>query len=339
VLSEYDVIIVGAGPAGLAAAEELSRSGRSVLVLEKNAVIGPKVCAGGIPAKSWGLDLPEEIVDNEISSLTLISDGRTRELSFAKPFLVTVDRKRLGQYFVRLASDQGAEILCEARVTDIASTFVALGGAQVRYRHLIGADGCHSIVRKYVGLPTQKIGTTIQYIVEREVTRMELHFSSSDFGSGFAWVVPHRGYTIVGTGLDLREARGRSLREICRRWCSQVGIDIDNAREESWPINCDYRGWKFGNIFLIGDAAGLASGLTGEGIPAAVLSGRITARRIIDPSYTSPLMNQLLRKLRRHAAIHELMCFRPRTTRLAYGTLTALARVPGLKQKIVDFLF
>jgi geranylgeranyl reductase family protein len=339
VRSQYDVVIVGAGPAGLVAAEELARSGRSVLLIEKNTEIGPKVCAGGIPTGSTGLDVPGELVDREISSFDAVVRGRTIQIRSSKPFLVTVDRRRLGQRLLRRAQDQGAEFICGSRVTAISSASVGIDGHLIGYRFLVGADGTHSIVRRYVHLHTARIGTTIQYVVSHEVDRMELHFDYQVFGSGFGWVVPHRGYTIIGLGLDLREARGKSLRHICREWCARSGINIEGASEQSWPINYDYRGWKFGNIFLAGDAAGLASGLTGEGIPAAVASGRMVARRIIEPAYRDPRFNQVLARKNRQEALHEFMCLRPKASAFVYRTLIAAARIPCLKRKLLDFLF
>ena len=68
-------------------------------------------------------------------------------------------------------------------------------------------------------------------------------------------------------------------------------------------INFDYRGWRFGKVFLAGDAAGLASGLTGEGIYAAVLSGGIIARTILNPGHTDQRLATLLRRQQLHERI------------------------------------
>jgi flavin-dependent dehydrogenase len=71
-------------------------------------------------------------------------------------------------------------------------------------------------------------------------------------------------------------------------------IDKGDVKLESYPISYDYRGFQFGNIFLAGEAGGLASGLTGEGIYQSLASGREIARMILDPKYSSELMNEVV---------------------------------------------
>ena len=66
-VKKYDVIIIGAGPAGLSAAKILAENGKTVLVLEKNKVIGPKVCAGGLTTKDFKLGINKKIADKFFS--------------------------------------------------------------------------------------------------------------------------------------------------------------------------------------------------------------------------------------------------------------------------------
>ena len=77
-------------------------------------------------------------------------------------------------------------------------------------------------------------------------------------------------------------------------------INTKRGRFEAHPINCDYRGFNFGNIFLIGDAAGLVSGFTGEGIYQALISGDVVARKIIDKNYSSKKIYDILWERRVH---------------------------------------
>jgi geranylgeranyl reductase len=72
-------------------------------------------------------------------------------------------------------------------------------------------------------------------------------------------------------------------------------LDPGDARLESYPIAYDYRGVKFGNIFLVGEAAGLASGLTGEGIYQSLISGQEVANMIIDPMHKAEKLDQVLK--------------------------------------------
>ena len=72
-------------------------------------------------------------------------------------------------------------------------------------------------------------------------------------------------------------------------------IDPGEARLESYPIAYDYRGVKFGNVFLVGEAAGLASGFTGEGIYQSLVSGQEVANMIMDPMHKTDKLDQVLK--------------------------------------------
>ena len=337
--SKYDVVIIGAGPGGLVAASELAGKGVGVVVFERGEEIGPKVCGGALPLQISEFDIPADITDREFSSITVHTAGRSYQLSLPAPFLYTADRGRFGQYLFQRATANGAEVHTESRISEITPNYVVVNGRKVGYRYLVGADGSHSVTRKYLGLPVRKLGSTLQYVVPREHGSFELFFDARKFGSGIAWIVPHNGRTIIGLGGDLREARGKSLREICRRWCRQQGIDLTGAREESWPINYDYRGWHFGNVFLVGDAGGFASGLTGEGIYAAMVSGREAARRIIDPAHDSVDINRVLRKKRSHERLVSIMQANLPTLGIYYRVLLSLTRYGWLTKKYVDYFF
>ena len=68
--NKYEVVIVGAGPGGLRCAEILGQAGKKVLLLEKNAVIGPKICAGGVTRKSIKLlKIPKELLEKSFESV------------------------------------------------------------------------------------------------------------------------------------------------------------------------------------------------------------------------------------------------------------------------------
>ena len=80
-------------------------------------------------------------------------------------------------------------------------------------------------------------------------------------------------------------------------WAQRLGFSLRGIPCSAGSISYDYRGWDFGTIFLAGDAAGLASALTGEGIYPAVISGREIAKKIIDRNnFESAKMENLLRR-------------------------------------------
>jgi len=84
-------------------------------------------------------------------------------------------------------------------------------------------------------------------------------------------------------------------------WAGLQGFSLEKEQARAEYINYDYQGWKFGRIFLIGDAAGLASGLTGEGIYPAIISGEETARVIIDRDHNPVVLEGMIDKHARHS--------------------------------------
>ena len=72
-------------------------------------------------------------------------------------------------------------------------------------------------------------------------------------------------------------------------------IDYAGLKLETYPISYDYQGVQFGHIFLIGEAAGMASGLTGEGIYQSIVSGQEVARMIVDPKHVPQQLDKVLR--------------------------------------------
>jgi geranylgeranyl reductase len=89
--------------------------------------------------------------------------------------------------------------------------------------------------------------------------------------------------------------KGGDLHRSLRTWAAGRGIALDGTRQRAGFVNFDYRGWNFGTVFLAGDAAGLASGLTGEGIFPAIVSGEAIGRYILHPGSDLSDLHRLIR--------------------------------------------
>ncbi len=297
-MEKYDVLIVGAGPAGLRCAEILSRSDKSILLIEKNQEIGPKICAGGITRKSMQLmDIPDEVIEYKISKARIVGPRSEYTSRYLKePFAFMINREQFGQWQAGKLENNKVKILTGTKVTGIRHDRIVLNNKKsVGYRYLVGADGTNSIVRRFLGLPSEKKLFTLQYRIPANGSRQfEVHMNNRYFRSGYGWIFPHPDFLAVGCLADPRHVPVQTLKKGFHRWLKKEGFDLSHAVYESFPISYDYRGFCFGNIFLTGDAAGLASGLTGEGIYAALVSGEETARKILDPAYPEEKINALL---------------------------------------------
>jgi flavin-dependent dehydrogenase len=295
----YDVIIVGGGPAGLKCAEILGKSDKNVLLLEKDAVFGNKLCAGGLTRKAMSLlEVPDHLIEQKISDATLFSPLNRSFTNTPYPLLFTVNRKNLGKWQRDRLEGSGVTVHASAQVISIDPETVTLkDGSRYGYRTLVGADGYASIVRRYLNIPVVKRLIGMQYTLSvQDVTSMlEIHLHSRFFKSWYAWVFPHRHSIAVGCCCDPGLMKVSRLRDNFHKWLILRGIDPGDAILESSPISYDFRGVRFNNIFLVGEAAGLASGLSGEGIYQSLISGREVARMIIDPAHEPEALRAAVR--------------------------------------------
>lgn len=306
-MKKFHTIIVGGGPGGLACATILGEQGKDVLVLERNSAIGPKVCAGGIPSAAQGFDFPETLWERSFTGQHINSNWQHTSIQDDKPIIRTVDRGRLGRWMAEKAIRAGVTISTTALVLEVTEDLVRIrGGEEFGYNFLVGADGSSSLVRRELGIPTEKIGVGINYRVPGNFPEMQWHLNTELFGNGYAWIFPHQDTASIGVYARRSDSKPSLLLNSLHHWAALHGHELKSRQPQAALINSDFRGWRFDNRFLIGDAAGLASGLTGEGIYSAIVSGEEAARTILDAGYESKKMVQLIKRHHQHARIIEL---------------------------------
>jgi flavin-dependent dehydrogenase len=304
-MRSFSVIIVGAGPGGLAAAKILAEHGYDVLVLEKKAVVGPKVCGGGITWDGLIKRIPESLIEGAFPEQHVRSNFQQTVIRAAEPIVATIRREVLGKWMYQQACDAGAEIHTSCQVHRITPATVETSRGEYRYHYLLGADGSGSIVRRYLKLPTERLGVGIHFKVPGNFTSMEWHLNDSFFQNGYSWIFPFKDMASIGVyGIRPYNNPKQMLNSLIR-WAGLRQIATSGLKPKAGLINFDYRGWHFNNIMLIGDAAGLASGLTGEGMFPALVSGETAARVIINPDYDSADLQRLIKKQQKHRRIAE----------------------------------
>lgn len=329
--NKYDVIIVGAGPAGLSCAEVLSKNGKSILVLEKNNEVGPKICAGGLTAKvEKEKFLSLQDVDKIFYSIKLHFSKTCKKLVGPNPLVTTIDRGKLGKIMLGKAIKNRAEIKTGTKVKEIKENSIVANGQEIKYDYLVGADGSNSIVRRFLGVRTEKIFITLQYTIPQDIQKFEEmeYLFDSKILNGYFWIFPHKDYTIVGCAYHPKTVQNPffNLKNAFEKWLKNRQIKTDGLKLESFPINFDYQGYQFDNKFLIGDAGGFASGLTGEGIYFAMISGREVAKKIINPRYDCLEISKILKTKKNHENLFRI-----------FDVLNKFS--PNLGFKIMLFLF
>ena len=284
----------------MACAAALAKKGAKVLLLERKQRLGAKVCAGGVTWSGLGSKLPRELIERSFTTQKISSPWQNITLRAEMPIISTVNREKLGRHMAEKAQALGATILAGVSVREIHDRHVVTTGGAFGFRYLVGADGSSSLVRRFLNIPTETVGIGINCQVDATFAEMEWCLDSKRFGCGYAWVFPHQDSTSVGAYVDRRAMNANTLLSRFQGWCAQRKIDIADCRPRASLINYDFRGYRFGNRFLAGDAAGLASGLTGEGIYPAILSGETIAELIADPAADTGKLDRLINKQRHH---------------------------------------
>ncbi len=318
-MEKYETIIVGAGPAGLRAARVLAENGKEVLVLEKNRVIGQTICAGGLTIKDLDI-IPKNIVDVEYNHAILHTTKGAHEVNLGSHPLFTASREKLGQWMAKEAQKAGADIRAECRVTGIKENHVLLNGEEIGYDYIIGADGSNSMVRRYLNIPVKKHMICVQYISKTQRRNIEVFLNDFKNALKFGWIFPHSDFTSIGVGGWTRNAimLRHSLDGLCDK------LFVERTKLEAARINFDYRGFAFGNRFLAGDAAGFASGLTGEGIYQAILSGEEVAKGILNKNYAYPGIERLLKMKNSHEKLLRILSINRCIPQIVFNSLVPL---------------
>ena len=296
-MEKFDVIIIGAGPAGLSAAKILGENKKKVLLIEKNSEVGDKICAGGLTFKDFEFNIPESLAEKSFYSMKVHCFNEIWEIKKERLFVVTIDRKDLGQWMLEeVQKQESVEIRLNSEVTEVKDNSIILkDGQEIEFDYLIGSDGSMSVVRKYLKLPTQDVFVAMQYVIPKVFPDLEVFFDQDLFGLGYAWIFPHKNSTSVGCGSDTRSQKSKNIFNNFQEWLKSNNIDVGDSKLQTFPINFDYRGFIFGNKFLVGDAGGFGSGLTGEGIYFAIVSGQEAAKKILNPKHSLSKIRYILR--------------------------------------------
>ena len=341
-MENYDVVIVGAGPAGLRCAEELAKSDKTVLLLEKNKVIGPKVCAGGLPVSDLDrFNIPENMLEKKYKAMTIHSCFFQNEITSDDYFLYTIDREKFGQWQLSKIDKNKIEIRTESVVTEVDKNYVVVNGDEkIGFKYLVGADGANSVVRKYLKLKTEKFCVSMQYIIpNKNYQKLEFFFDSKLFCSWYAWIFPRKDFVSIGCGCNVNMLSARKLRENFNLWLKKENIDISNGEFQAFSINYDYKGYRFDNIFLAGEAAGLVSGLSGEGIHSALVSGEEIAKFIVDKNYKSTKIEEIAKIVERHTRFLKFLDKLGPFRNIGFGLISIILKSKKMQEIINRKLF
>lgn len=278
-----DLLVVGLGPGGAAAAWRGAAAGLDVLAIDKKQQIGvPVQCAEFIPGPLAPYAQDEGVLSQRIDGMnTYLPSGTVAPSVF--PGLM-VERAAFDRALAARAGKAGAEIVTDA-------SLIALNAgrrtAQIRrkdriqdiaYRVLVAADGPHSAVARLLGLPALTVIYTRQYTVPLRRPHADTDIWLSDeFPGGYAWLFPKNELANLGLGTDrrfepdLKTPLTRLHAQLVRQ--GRVGAEIVHRTGGAIPVGGLRASLVHETTLFVGDAAGLTHPITGAGIAAAVQSG------------------------------------------------------------------
>lgn len=293
-VTKFDVIVVGAGPAGSTAAREMASAGARVLVLDRAEFPRYKACGGGIPLRTEKL-LPfpiDSVVEDSVSLLQVTHQGRSRFVrDSGQPFAHMVMRERFDALLLEHARKAGAEFRPGTAVRAVsleAGVHVAAEGFEAEAEYLVCADGAHSPVGRMAGLgagiaecaawEVEVRAPDIRRRAYRGTALIELGYRPW----GYAWLFPKS--EVLSIGIVLPREQAGDMKQRVRDYIAALGLhnaEVDIAKGHKIRFRRGGEPIANARALLAGDSAGLADEFTEEGISYAVESGRLAARNVL----------------------------------------------------------
>jgi geranylgeranyl reductase len=298
VVVDYDAVVVGGGPAGATAADDLAAQGLRVLLLDRAGRIKP--CGGAIPPRLIeDFAIPESLLVSRATAARMVSPQAAQvDIPIVGGYVGMVDRASFDEWLRVRAAAHGAvrrdgHFQRLSRDADGVSVvhFSADGGAvSVRTRAVIGADGARSQVAqqavpgadkgRFVFAYHEVIAVPEQAPANYLGSRCEVHYNGQLSPDFYGWVFPHGASVSIGTG---SADKGFSLRRGVLQLRAAAGLaHARTLRREGAPIPMKpLPRWDNGrDVVLAGDAAGVVAPASGEGIYYAMLGGRLAAAAV-----------------------------------------------------------
>jgi geranylgeranyl reductase family protein len=299
---DHDVLIAGAGPAGSHAAYLLARAGMRVALLDRARFPRDKVCGGGLSAKTLALleADPGAVVHKSFTGAWIAWRGqRAFAKDLGRPVGCTVARSEFDHWLVRRAQAAGAQFHPHTVVRGVTQgargTQIDTTGGAFRARIVLAADGVASTLRAQLfGRRVVAVAPAVEALVycsEEGLHRLgeRVLFDLGGMPRGYGWIFPKRDhlnagvYSIFG-GAGIRKHLQAFLR------CHGLPADGHNVcvRGHAIPVRNALHSYQRGSVWLLGDAAGFAEAVYGEGIYFALKSARLAARVLLEAGGSPP---------------------------------------------------
>jgi digeranylgeranylglycerophospholipid reductase len=295
----YDIIVVGAGPAGSMAAWQAARQQLKVLLLEKDREVGTPVrCAEGVAKKDLENLLEYEVdpgwIAAEISRFRLVAPDGTAVYIHIDEIGYVLHRRRFDYDLALRAASAGARLVTAAEVFNVLHNGDEITGVEVlsqgrkipvKSKIVIAADGVESRVARWAGIDsTVKTGdmeTCVQFTlagIPLESDTCDFYFSREFAPGGYAWIFPKGQNTAnVGLGISGNHARWKNpqayMEIFLKRYFPQASVVSDTVG--GVPVDKTMKKIVTNGFMVAGDAAHQANPISGGGIVSGMIAGKL----------------------------------------------------------------
>jgi menaquinone-9 beta-reductase len=315
-VKQFDIIVVGSGPAGSIAALILARAGKRVALLDKARFPRPKVCGDCINPGCWPIwernGLAEKFAALPHHPIAGISLELNRKTIFTKNFVPgergerAIERALLDDWLCLEAEAAGAELFLTTRVDGLGKDgLIKTTGGNLKAHYILGADGRNSTIARLAGLADCRQTCTRvawQASIETEDlpsldNRIHLHV----FDEGY-YGLTRTSPTTANLCLVLGSQATSTPQKITNRYFPKLPALVWRS---VFPISRKRATLGHGRIWLAGDAARVVEPFSGEGIYFALASGEAAARAILEGFQTKNDASALAKYSAVHSALYE----------------------------------
>jgi digeranylgeranylglycerophospholipid reductase len=296
----FDVIVVGAGPAGSVAARFAAEQGVSVLVLEKDRDVGyPVRCGEAISKKGIEdfIPLDEKWIAAKISKFSLNSpDGAEVVIEFGDAGFI-LERRIFDYELAKIAANKGAHFLTRAYVNGLLFDGNKVAGVKYEYRGeqkevkgkiIIGADGVESRIGRWAGLETHTHFRDMECCVQVTASNITIdpntlyfYFGKNVAPGGYFWIFPKAGSSAnIGLGISGMEGKNNSAMYYLNNFMEKnfPNAPLLTTIAGGVPSTLTLKKISSPGIMLAGDAAHQVNPLSGGGIASGMIGGSIAGK-------------------------------------------------------------